>query len=171
MNNKQVLVYSVLEPTNDLRGTYVEHIHFKKLTKFQNFFEIFHFYLTKLRNKKQGLFWSYLLIRTNLKKKMGQFNLKKPFEFYNSRELFYCGITTLRNTKLGVFRQCQYTRTILRSKNMEQSPFKKQSKFRKFRWNVLLCHNQTQEHEFECSHTISTCKNNFKKRKYGRESV
>ena len=64
---------------------------------------------------------------------MGQFNFKKPFEFYNSSELFYCGINRLRNTKLGVFRQCQYTRTILRSKNMEQSPFKKQSKFRKFR--------------------------------------
>ena len=56
MNNKQVLVYSVLEPTNDLRGTYVEHIHFKKLMKLQKFIEIFHCYLTKLRNKKQGLF-------------------------------------------------------------------------------------------------------------------
>ena len=64
---------------------------------------------------------------------MGQFNFKKPFEFYSSSELFYCGITRLRKTKLGVFRQCQYARTILRSKNMEQSPFKKQSKFRKFR--------------------------------------
>ena len=64
---------------------------------------------------------------------MGQFNFKKPFEFYSSSELFYCGITRLRKTKLGVFRQCQYKRTILRSKNMEQSSFKKQSKFRKFR--------------------------------------
>ena len=56
MNNKQVLAYAVLEPTNDLRDTYVEHIHFKKLMKFQKFIEIFHCYLTKLTNKKQGLF-------------------------------------------------------------------------------------------------------------------
>ena len=33
MNNKQVLVYGVLEPTNDLRSIYVGHIHFKKLNE------------------------------------------------------------------------------------------------------------------------------------------
>ena len=31
MNNKQVLVYGLLESTNDLRSISVRHIHFKKL--------------------------------------------------------------------------------------------------------------------------------------------
>ena len=31
MNNKQVLVYGLLESTNDLRSIFVGHIHFKKL--------------------------------------------------------------------------------------------------------------------------------------------
>ena len=35
MNNKHVLVYGVLESTNDLINIYVGHIHFKKLRKFQ----------------------------------------------------------------------------------------------------------------------------------------
>ena len=32
MNNKQVLVFILLESTNDLRSIFVGHIHFKKLT-------------------------------------------------------------------------------------------------------------------------------------------
>ena len=35
MNNKQVLVHGLLEPTNDLGSIFVGHIHFKKLTKFR----------------------------------------------------------------------------------------------------------------------------------------
>ena len=41
MNNKQVLVYRVLESTKDLRNVFVGHIHFKKLMKSQKFIEIF----------------------------------------------------------------------------------------------------------------------------------
>ena len=41
MNNKQVLVYEVLESTNDLRSMFVVHINFKKLMKFWKFIEIF----------------------------------------------------------------------------------------------------------------------------------
>ena len=33
--SKQVLVYGVLESTNDLKYTFVEHIHFKKPMKFR----------------------------------------------------------------------------------------------------------------------------------------
>ena len=52
MNNKQVIVYGLLESTNDLRSIFVGHIHFKKLMKFRKFIEIFHCCLTRLRNKK-----------------------------------------------------------------------------------------------------------------------
>ena len=38
-----------------------------------------------------------------------------------------------RNVKLGDFRQYQNTRTILEKKNIGQNPFKKRSKFQKFR--------------------------------------
>ena len=42
MSNKLVLVYGMLESTNDLKSVFVGHIHFKKLMKFQKFIEIFH---------------------------------------------------------------------------------------------------------------------------------
>ena len=38
MSNKQVLVYGVLELTNDLRRVFVRHIHFKKLMKFRKIY-------------------------------------------------------------------------------------------------------------------------------------
>ena len=41
MNNKQVLVYGVLEWTNDLKSVFVRHIHFKKLMKFRKFINYF----------------------------------------------------------------------------------------------------------------------------------
>ena len=44
--NKQVLVYGVLELTNDLRSVFVGHIYFKKLLKFLKFIEIFHCCMT-----------------------------------------------------------------------------------------------------------------------------
>ena len=83
----------------------------------------------------------------------------------NFDEIFYCGMTRLRNTNLDVFMQCQYTRTILTNKNMGQSLFKKHSKFR---WNILLWHNQTQEHEFGYFYTMSVHKNYFKKEIWDR---
>ena len=52
MNNKQVLVYGVLESTNDLRNVFVVNIHFKKLVKFRKFINIFQGCMTRLRNKK-----------------------------------------------------------------------------------------------------------------------
>ena len=42
MSNKQVLVYGLLELTNDLRSILVGHIHFKKLMKFRKGIEVFH---------------------------------------------------------------------------------------------------------------------------------
>ena len=42
MNNKQVLVYGVLESTNDLRNFCMGRIHFKELLKYQKSIEIFH---------------------------------------------------------------------------------------------------------------------------------
>ena len=63
---------------------------------------------------------------------MRQRNFKKPFEFNSFSEIFYCRMTRLRNTNLDVFIQCLYTRAILRNKNMEQSLFKKHSKFQNF---------------------------------------
>ena len=56
MNNKQVLVYGVLEPRNDLRNFSMGRIHFKKLLKYQKSIEIFRCCMTRLRNKKQGFF-------------------------------------------------------------------------------------------------------------------
>ena len=41
MNNKQVLVYGVLESTNDLRSIFMGHIHFKKLMNFENILKYF----------------------------------------------------------------------------------------------------------------------------------
>ena len=40
-----------------------------------------------------------------------------------------------------------------------------------FQWNILLWHDQTQEHEFECFYTVSIHKNHFKKQHYGTEPV
>ena len=134
MSSKQVLVYGLLESTNDLRSIFVGHVHFKKLMRFRKFIEIFHCCMTRLRNKRYGFCKSYLLIRTTLRKEnMGQHNFKKPFEFHNFIEIFYCGMSRLRNTSLSVFIKCQYTRTILRKKNMGQSLFKKHSVFQIFR--------------------------------------
>ena len=48
INNKQVLAYGLLESTNDLRGIFAGHIHFKKLMKFRKFTEIFHCCLIRL---------------------------------------------------------------------------------------------------------------------------
>ena len=93
------------------------HIHFKKLTKCQKFIEIFHYCLTRLRNKKQGFFWLYLLIRTTLRKEnTRQHNFKKHFKFCNFDEIFFCGMNRLKNTNSSVFIQCQHIRTILRNR-------------------------------------------------------
>ena len=96
---------------------------------------------------------------------MGQRNFKKHFKFHNFSEIFYCGMTRLRNTNLSVFIQGRYLRTILTNKNVGQSLFKKHSKFR---WNIFLWHNQTQEHEFWCFYTMSVHKNYFKKEIWDR---
>ena len=56
MSNKQVLVYGVLESTNDLRSVFVGHIHFEKLIKFHKFTEIFYCCMTRLRSTNLGVF-------------------------------------------------------------------------------------------------------------------
>ena len=52
VNNKHVLIYGVLESTNDLRIVFVGHICFKKFLKSRKFIEIFHCCMARLRNKK-----------------------------------------------------------------------------------------------------------------------
>ena len=67
MNNKQVLVYGVLESTNDLRSVFVGHIYFKKLMgqlnykkpfELRSFSEIFYYGMTRLRNTNLGVLYS-----------------------------------------------------------------------------------------------------------------
>ena len=41
MNNKQVLVYGLLESTSDWGSVFVGHIHFKKLMNFENLLKYF----------------------------------------------------------------------------------------------------------------------------------
>ena len=43
MNNKQVLVYGLLELTNAFGSIFVRHIHFKKLWNFENLLKCFAF--------------------------------------------------------------------------------------------------------------------------------
>ena len=55
MNNKQIVIYGVLESTNDLRSVFVGHIHFQKLSK--NFtiawnIEIFHYCMTRAQEQE-----------------------------------------------------------------------------------------------------------------------
>ena len=101
---------------------------------------------------------------------LGHINFKKLMKFREFIGIFHCCMTRLRNTSLGVFIQFQYTITILRNTNMRHSLFYETLKISKLRWNNLLWHYQTQEHEFGCFYTISVHKNNFKKEKFGAES-
>ena len=117
----------------------MEHIHFKKLMKFQKC--VFkNFSLLHDQTQEQEIVLLIIFTYKNCFKNenMGQLNFKKPFEFHSFSEMFYCGMTRLRNTDLGVFIQCQETRTILRKKNMEQSLFKKHSKFQNFD-EIIYC--------------------------------
>ena len=41
MKNKQVLLYGLLESTNNLGSVFVGHIHFKKLMNFENLLKYF----------------------------------------------------------------------------------------------------------------------------------
>ena len=95
MNNKQVLVYGLLESTNDLRSIFVGHIHSKKLMKFRKFIEIFHCCITMLRNTNLSVFIQCQYTRTILRNKnMGQSLFKKHSKFQNFDEIFYCGMTS-----------------------------------------------------------------------------
>ena len=77
------------------------------------------------------------------------------FEQTQEREIGFALIilTTLRKGKLG------------------QLNFKKHFLIPQFQWNILLWHDQTQKHGFECFYTISIHKNYFKKQKYDIEFV
>ena len=55
MNNKQVLIYGVLESTIDLRSIFVGHINFKKL-EFRKLIEMFHCCMTRLRKSNLDVF-------------------------------------------------------------------------------------------------------------------
>ena len=159
MSNKQVLVYGLLESTNDLRSIFVRHILFKKLLKFRKFLEIFHCCLTRLRNKKKSFFQSCLLIRTTSRKEnTGQRNFQKQFKFHTFSEIFYCSMTN------------QYTRTILRNKNVGQSLFIKTFKISKFRWNILCGMTRLRNTEYVCFYTMLIHKRTISSKKNLKQS-
>ena len=82
MSNKQVLVYRVLESTNDLRSDFVGHIHFKKHMKFQKFIEISQCCMTKHRDTNLGVVEQCQYTRTILRNNnMGQSLFKKHSNF------------------------------------------------------------------------------------------
>ena len=128
MGSKQVLVYGLLELTNDLGSIFVGHIHFKKLMKFQKFLGIFQYCWPDSETRQKV---SFNLLR---KENKGQRNFKKHFKLHKFSEIFYCRMSRLKNTILSVFLQFQYTRSIvnLRNKSMRQSLFKKHWKFQNF---------------------------------------
>ena len=108
-NNTQVLVYGVLESTNNLRSVFVGHIHFEKLKKSRRLIEIFHCCMTRFRNTNLGVFMQYQYTRTTLRNKnMGQSLLKKHSKFQNFDEIFYCGMSRLRKTNFNVFKKDKY---------------------------------------------------------------
>ena len=94
MNNKQVLVYGMLEKTNDLRRIFVGHILFKKLMKFRKFIEIFHCCLTRLSNKKWFLLF-ILLDKNHVKENIGQRSFKKHLKFQDFVEIYFFGVTRI----------------------------------------------------------------------------
>ena len=75
----------------------------KKLSKFQNFHEVFYRGVTRLRNTNLDVFIQCQYTRTILRKKnMGQsLNYSK---FQNFVEMFYSGMSRLRGTILNYFR-------------------------------------------------------------------
>lgn len=91
MSSIQMLVYGFLESKKCSKNISTGHKFFKKFLKFQNFIEIFHCCLTRLRNKKYDVSWSYLFTTATLRNEnMRQTNFKKLFKFHNFREIFYC---------------------------------------------------------------------------------
>ena len=116
MNNKQVLVYGLLESTNYLRSIFGTH-------PFQKTYEISKMYwnISLLLDQAQEQEIRFLLIifidKTTLRKEnMGQRNLMKHFKFRDFSEIFYCGMTRLKNTNF----ECFYTMSI------NKNHFKKQ---------------------------------------------
>ena len=116
MMNKQVLVYGLLESTNDLRSIFVGHIHFKKITKFQNFIEIFYCGMTRLRNTNLGVFIQCQYTRTILRNKnMGQSLFKKHSKYQNFDEIFCCDMTMTMSVYKNCFKREKYGTVCLRN--------------------------------------------------------
>ena len=133
----------MLESTNGTRTI-------RNLWNFENLLKYFTVAWTGPGTRNKVSF-NHLLIRTTLRNKnMGQSLFKKYSKFQNFDQIFYCSMTRFRNTNLNGFIQCQYIRTILRKKNMGQSLSWGTFKISKFWWNILLSHDQTQEHDFKC---------------------
>ena len=61
-SNKQVLVYGLLDLTNDLKIIFVGHIHFEKLMKFRKFIEIFRCCMNRIRSKKYKFSFNYIYL-------------------------------------------------------------------------------------------------------------
>ena len=127
MGNKQVLVYGVLETTNDLRSLFAGHINFKKPFEFHSFSEIFYCDMTRLRHMSLGVFIQNQYTRTiSRNKNMGQSLFKKHSKSQNFDEIFYCGMTRLRSTILNYCSLCRYVKTTKPKNIVGQSIFKSQ---------------------------------------------
>ena len=69
-------------------------------------------------------------------------------------------------TRVWVFLYSVKTKTTILGKKYGTESFYETFKISRFRRNILLWHDQTQEHKFGCSYTTSAHKKYFKKRKY-----
>ena len=101
------------------------HKFFKKFLKFQNFIEIFHCCLTRLKNKKYDLSSSYLFTTATLRNEnMRQTNFKKLFKFHNFREIFYCDMIRNQEHKFGCFSTIAIYQNYFRKEKYGQVHFK-----------------------------------------------
>ena len=68
MNNKKVLVYGLLESTNDLRTIFVGHIDFKKLMKIWKFIEIYSLLLGQAQKQETRFLLITFIDKNHFKK-------------------------------------------------------------------------------------------------------
>ena len=78
MNNKQVLVYGVLESRNNLKNVFVGHIQFKKLLN-SSFSEIFYCGMTRLRHTNLGAFIQCQYTKTILRNENMELSLFQKY--------------------------------------------------------------------------------------------
>ena len=113
---------------------------FEKYFEFNNFSEIIHSDMTRLRTESLYGFIQCQYTRTILRKKnIEQCLFQKHSKFLNFDEIFHCGMTRLRNTILNYCCLCQKlkpkkvkVKVIKAKKVIRPSPFKNHLKFQNF---------------------------------------